>query len=107
VVVGTLALEDGTVVLSADDIKHFSSTPLSCLALDACLALAPRVSQPRDHLPFDLSPHPAARPAIASDMLARLAEDVSGFAAQQNTSQIPTMRLALRVGVFTILGRQS
>eukprot|EP00048_Salpingoeca_helianthica_P023358 m.23852 g.23852 ORF g.23852 m.23852 type:complete len:4219 (+) comp8583_c1_seq1:2019-14675(+) len=98
VAVGSLALEDGTVVLTPDDVKHFSTNPLSCLPLDACLALAPRVSQPRDHLPFDLSSHPAAAPAIASDMLARLAEDVAGFAAQQNTTQIPTMRLALQPG---------
>ncbi len=92
-----LTLDDGTVVLGVDDVAQFAGIPLTCLDLASLVGTHTRTALPRGTLPFDLSTHAAASTPIAADMLARLAEDVAGYAAQQTASPMVALRLSLQV----------
>ncbi|KNC48811.1 uncharacterized protein AMSG_00592 [Thecamonas trahens ATCC 50062] len=75
--------------VSAADLAAFATRPLSVLDLDAFVTFDEPQDAPTGALPFDLSPHPAAKSHVAGLILSRLDDDVTTFKAQVDASRVP------------------
>ena len=78
--------------VSAVDVMAFASMPLSPLDLDRFIRWESKTRIVRDSLPFDLSRHPSAQSAVGKDLLHRIKEDVSGYAASCRKEKIPKLK---------------
>jgi hypothetical protein len=78
--------------VSPQALQTLGSLPLNVLGLEAYVVQEVGERDVPDRLPVDVSAHPSARTVVAREMLARLQEDVQGYAARENGALLPRVR---------------
>ena len=68
----------------ASELKQFINTPLNSIELDNYVAWKTAAISAK--IPFDISKHPAAKTAVAIDMLQRIGKDVEDFETMCNST---------------------
>ena len=97
-----------TAPLASEEVLAFATMPLSPIDLSATVATHTRAQRglpsPPSSLPFDLSRHPAVQSELAHSMLKRLENDVRGYAASENTAEVPMLAGFTRAEIAQCLG---
>lgn len=89
---GSLTIHaDATLVfgVSPSDLATFGKIPLAVISLDRYIVWKPYKEDVPGSLPFDIASHPAARTVIAKELLARLEQDVAGYAKTLRETHVP------------------
>jgi hypothetical protein len=81
-----------TAQVSAPMLLTLGTKPLDALDLGRFIVYEESAERVQEHLPIDVSPHPAARTLVAQELLQRLDQDVQGYAARMNGAKVPRIR---------------